>query len=286
MSARPRRAFSEPEEEHADERWMASYMDMVTVLMCLFIVLFAISSVDADKFKELSVSLATGFGATPSETVDTASGLVVPPSLVGEDGEVTALLTEARAEIDRLEIIKERINSGLTDQGLQNAVRYEITERGLIVRLIGAETFFSGNSVDLTPMAVGVLGSTGSVLATIPQEITIEGHADPRGSSLPFATDWELSSGRATQVVRYLVESSGISGGRIGAVGFGSARPLAADSNLASIALNRRVDIVILSDASEDVRALIPDVIERGDQPVAEPTLDAVPALENTSTEH
>ncbi len=73
---------------------MASYMDMVTVLMCLFIVLFAMSTVDQDKFEALKNSLATGFGAEKSINADIAQGIVVPPELVGSEG----LL--ANAEID------------------------------------------------------------------------------------------------------------------------------------------------------------------------------------------
>ena len=85
-----RRPRKKPEAHHVDERWMASYMDMVTVLMCLFIVLYAMSTVDANKFEKLRNSLATGFGTVASETVDTASGTVVPPEFVDKDLEAFA----------------------------------------------------------------------------------------------------------------------------------------------------------------------------------------------------
>ena len=91
-----RRPRKKPEEHHVDERWMASYMDMVTVLMCLFIVLYAMSTVDANKFEKLRNSLATGFGAVASETVDTAEGTVVPPELVDENLEAFAAMQSAR----------------------------------------------------------------------------------------------------------------------------------------------------------------------------------------------
>ena len=94
MSGR-RRPRKKPEEHHVDERWMASYMDMVTVLMCLFIVLYAMSTVDANKFEKLRNSLATGFGAVASETVDTAEGTVVPPELVDENLEAFAAMQSA-----------------------------------------------------------------------------------------------------------------------------------------------------------------------------------------------
>ncbi|MEK6344594.1 MAG: flagellar motor protein MotB, partial [Curtobacterium sp.] len=91
MSANPRgrgrgRAKKGHDEaEHPDERWMASYMDMITVLMCMFLVLFAMSTVDQQKYIALKNSLATGFGEVKSQKVDTASGTVVTKDQV-EDG--------------------------------------------------------------------------------------------------------------------------------------------------------------------------------------------------------
>src|SRR3954469_14970615 len=82
-----RRSGGHEEEEHVDERWMASYMDMVTVLMCMFIVLFAMSTVDQDKYEQLRNSLATGFGAVEAGKVDTAEGTVVPADHVDDTGE-------------------------------------------------------------------------------------------------------------------------------------------------------------------------------------------------------
>ena len=87
MSSRRRKGHAEEHgDEHPDERWMASYMDMITVLMCLFIVLFAMSSVDQHKFMALKDSLATGFGQTVSKKIDTASGTIVKADQVTKDG--------------------------------------------------------------------------------------------------------------------------------------------------------------------------------------------------------
>jgi chemotaxis protein MotB len=280
---RTRRA--EPVEEHNDERWMASYMDMVTVLMCMFIVLFAMSSVDADKFEKLRLSLSTGFGTTVSESVDTAEGIVVPADMVGQDGSLSSLVDEtdpdaadaatdseatattppelqAEEELDHLLAIRDQINANLTSQGLEATTTYEITERGLIVRLVGAETFFEGGSIALGGASTQVLGAIGAVLSGIPEELAVEGHADPRGSSAPYPTDWELSSGRATQVVRFLIEQAGVAPTRAGAIGYGSTRPISPDATPEAIALNRRVDVVVLSSKADEVRALLPEALE------------------------
>jgi len=263
---RKRGGLEEEHVEHVDERWMASYMDMVTVLMCMFIVLFAMSSVDADKFEQLKNSLATGFGASEVGSIDTAEGIVVPADRVGEEGEpVEVPLTEmdlAKAEVDKLEQLKEQMRLNLAAGGLEHTVEFKIDERGLTIRLVGSETFFASNSVSLAGVAPAVLDAVSPVLASTTYEIAVEGHADTRPPGPPFATNWELSSGRATQVLRRLVETGGVAQERIGAIGFGSARPMATGGTEADMATNRRVDIVVISDQPESVRALIPEVLQ------------------------
>ncbi|MFS0892937.1 flagellar motor protein MotB [Microbacterium sp. 179-I 3D2 NHS] len=251
-----------PHDEHSgpDERWMASYLDMVTVLMCMFIVLFAMSTVDQEKFQALSASLATGFGQKPSEEVDVSSGVVVPPELVDDEGEDFADIEHAAAqtEFDELSALRERLRQVLAERGLEADVTFTIDERGLTIGLVSAETFFQTNSTELSPVAVLVLDALGSVLVTAPNEISVEGHADVRGSAAPFPTNWELSAGRSTQVLRHLVEKSGLPPVRLKSVGFGDTRPFAEGDSPEALAQNRRVDIVVLSDAEEEVRALIP----------------------------
>jgi chemotaxis protein MotB len=263
---RKRGGLEEEHVEHVDERWMASYMDMVTVLMCMFIVLFAMSSVDADTFEQLKNSLATGFGATEVGSVDTAEGVVVPASEVGKDGEPVEVpmtdLERAKAEVDKLEELKEQMRVNLANNGLEHTVEFQIDERGLTIRLVGSETFFASNSTELAGVAPAVLDAVSPVLAGTSYEIAVEGHADSRNPGPPYPTNWELSSGRATQVLRRLVENGHVGQERIGAVGFGSARPMATGSSDADMATNRRVDIVVISDQPESVRALIPSVLE------------------------
>jgi len=265
-TGRKRRGLEEEHVEHVDERWMASYMDMVTVLMCMFIVLFAMSSVDADKFEKLKNSLATGFGASEVGSIDTAEGVVVPASRVGEEGEPVEVLPSdldlAKEEVDELEALKEAIRLNLAAQALEHTVDFKIDERGLTIRLIGSETFFASNSVELAGVAPAVLDAVAPVLAGTSYEIAVEGHADSRAPGAPFPTNWELSSGRATQVLRRLVENGHVGQERIGAIGFGSARPMASGTSDADMATNRRVDIVVISDQPESVRALIPSVLE------------------------
>lgn len=264
MSSRRRRGGrGHSEEGHVDERWLVSYADMITVLMCLFIVLFAMSSVDQAKYEQLANSLATGFGATDIGAIDTAEGVVVPEEMVDAEEVGFSDLELAIQEVESLRTLMEQIDANLAASGLAHTVEYELNERGLTVRLVGSETFFDGNSIALSPVAVRVLDSVAPVLRESGYDVSVEGHADKRPSVYPYATNWELSSGRSTQVLRRLVEWGGVPATRIGSIGYGDARPLASGHTPADLAKNRRVDIVVLSDSPESIRSLIPMVVER-----------------------
>ncbi|MCS6553828.1 flagellar motor protein MotB [Curtobacterium flaccumfaciens] len=304
MSANPRgrgrgRAKkSHDDAEHPDERWMASYMDMITVLMCMFLVLFAMSTVDQEKYIQLKQSLATGFGEVDSQKIDTASGTVVTKDQV-EDGSgystdksqadhstassgtkdtnvdpastvvpTTASkqdLAEAKRELDDLTKLERAIQRNLAKAGQTENVQFTVDARGLIVRLIGSETYFGTNSADLSDQARSIMDAIAPVLKTSAHDVSVEGHADQRNSTAPYATNWELSAARATGVLRDLVERGGMPGDHVQSVGFGSSRPLAKGGTDRDLALNRRVDIVVLSNADQDVSTLMPALAKAQD---------------------
>jgi chemotaxis protein MotB len=253
------RGHEDDSHDEPDERWAVSYSDMVTVLMCLFIVLFAMSNVDKGKFEQLANSLSAGFGQEETVTggADISEGMVIPPELATVEG-VEDLTARAAVEFESLEEIEARMRAALAAQGLEGAVEFVIDERGLNVGLIGAETFFANNSTTLSAKAEGVLNAIGGVIATIDNQVSVEGHADHRAAVAPFPTNWELSSGRATQVARFLVEQKGVAGPRMKATGFSDTRPSASGDSAEVLASNRRVDIVVESKEEEQVRALIP----------------------------
>ncbi|MUK01417.1 OmpA family protein [Vibrio cholerae] len=135
-----------------------------------------------------------------------------------------------------------------------------IDERGLTIRLVGSETFFLPDSSQLTEQTLRVLESVGPVLASVPNEVGIEGHTARLPDTVPRPLDWELSTDRAVNVVRNLIDTGGVPAPRLSAIGFGESRPLAPGTSEAELELNRRVDIVVHSDEPESVRALIPGV--------------------------
>lgn len=235
-------------------------MDMVTVLMCLFIVLFAMSSVDTNKYEKLKNSLATGFGVTEEGKVDTAEGVVVPAGQVDETKEGFNDLQLAEKEVDQLAALEEQMDSNLKARGLGGTVQFLIDQRGLTVKLVGSQSYFLPDSPVLQPQTLSILDTIAPVLKPIPEEIAVEGHA--ANGVTAYASTWELSGARATAVLRVLVESGGVAASRIGAVGYGSARQVNNDSNEAEHMENRRVDVVVLSDQPDKIRALIPQVLQ------------------------
>jgi chemotaxis protein MotB len=290
MSSKPhpgrRRKKGHEEEEHENhERWLVSYADMVTLLMCLFIVLFAISQVDKAKFAALASGLAVSFGApitalpgtTPegsvldslSSPVDIAAGIA--PQQPAQRAEIDAAAAQAAAErarnvaneaataYDNLDRVRRRIQAALDAAGHGSAVRFEIDARGLVVHIVADQVLFDAERADLRPEGAQILDAVAPVLRDLPNQLAIEGHANhlPVTPGGPWPSNWELSAYRATTVVRYLA-SDGIPEPRMAADGYSSTRPLVPESDPNAITLNRRVDIVVLSTASAEANALLP----------------------------
>ena len=277
------------EEEHENhERWLVSYSDMMTVLMALFVVLYAISQVDVDKYEALRGSLAAGFnaetpailpdggGVLPEDsqaqsqqvmqdiTPDAAVG-VMPDSVVGEGGPEAgagdgAALAAAEAEWTSLNAVRDMVAAALEEKGARDSVDFRITEEGLVIGMITSDVFFASASNDLTKTSRVVVDAIAPPLRKIPNGLSIEGHADVVPTGSREKTNWELSSARATTVLRRLVEQGDIKATRTAAVGFGDAQPLISKTDPKSLAANRRVDVVVLSSAPERVRELLPVV--------------------------
>ncbi len=291
---RGRRGGGHDEEHVNHERWLVSYSDMITVLMALFIVLFAISQVDQEKYVQLKASLAAGFGdgsvnqsvldgsdgtmdgLTPGSEqqpdsgtagiVDADEGLGLQatdpaPATQKDPAQVdAATLAAAQAEASHLDEVRQHILDALSTAGLQDAVRFRMDERGLVLGLVADDVFFAQGAAELTPTAVQVLDLAAPTLLALQEPVSVEGHANTVPVSGRYATNWELSSDRATQVLRHLVEKDGMPGTRIQAVGYGDTRPLVQGTGADAMTANRRVDMVILSVAPEAVRALLPAV--------------------------
>lgn len=290
MAARKRR---QPEEEHVNhERWLITYADMITLLMVLFIVLFAISQVDQKRFEMLRDGMAAGFGQTASPfqgsdavmSQDTLSplGPISPARMdlaaADEDAAVSRevsrqvsrqdqlrkqrLHADAVAEVRRLDRVRRRLLAALRRHGLQNDVRMRIDHRGLSVSLVSRHIVFEPNIADLTPRGLAVVRTLTPVLRSIPDSLEIDGHTNQvKVKPKYYPSDWDLASARAITVLRHLNERGRVPAGRLAAAAFGDTKPLIDPSLPHSQKLNKRVDIVVLSGATEETRALFEQIV-------------------------
>jgi chemotaxis protein MotB len=234
-----RRRKGHHEEHHVDERWLVSYSDMITVLMALFIVLYAMSTVDQHKYDELKNSLATGFGVTKTAKID-ENKAIVPKKYVTKNGSGFS-----KSTIALMQVAKE-IQDELKSAGLQGKVSVKAGSNAITLSLVGSSAYFNGNAASLRPDAVTVLEKLAPSIKKHAGTVTVEGHADPHGSAGPFTNDWTLAGARATEVLLYFVDHDDVDPANISTVSFGSEHAKTANT-AAGTEHNRRVDIVLHS---------------------------------------
>ncbi len=228
----------EPEKAPNHERWLITYADLITLLMIFFIIMYTISNINSKKFAQLSASMTEALlGQNSGYILGDAPGPLMIPDSTAAGG---------RTELASMRKAKEEIEKYIEKQGLKSKVEVSQEERGLVISLKEALLFNKG-SAQITPPAREVILKVGQVLSQLPNNIRIEGHT----CNLPihtaqFPSNWELSTARATNVVRFLVTEVGIKPEKLSATGYGEFRPVAPNTSEANRARNRRVDIVVL----------------------------------------
>ncbi|MEW6320986.1 MAG: flagellar motor protein MotB [Acidobacteriota bacterium] len=236
---RTRRTREEPHVSH--ERWLVSYADFITLLFAFFTMMYAMSTVDAQKFRQVVRGMQVAFESQAFR--DGRAAVFDPEALAGPgDGEGPA----QQNELDDLQReMTERLSVAI---GL-NQVAVERDARGLVVSIREAGAFGVG-SADLSAAAVGVLDQIGDVLASTGHAIRIEGHTDDVPiNTARFQSNWELSTARATNVISFLAARRQLSARRMSAAGYAEFHPRVPNDSDANRARNRRVDIVVLDPA-------------------------------------
>jgi chemotaxis protein MotB len=271
-----RRRHGEGHEEHSEgsERWLVTYADVLTLLLVLFIVLFSISVVNTSKFISLKTSLASVFGngikgvmsggngllendaegsgqqlVMPGEPVQPISGKVRSQTSVnGQQVSDTAYThAQVNTEVNEFKGIERSIKAALRKHGRTGQVHFKITNRGLVITVITNALVFPGNSANLLVDGQDLLAVVGAPLVKQRNRIEVDGFTNQeKVSTYPYPSGWELSSARASAVVRYLA-SQGVAESRLSAVGYSDQRPLYPASDPRSVTLNRRVEVVVLS---------------------------------------
>jgi chemotaxis protein MotB len=245
-----RRKFDEHQENH--ERWLISYADLITLLFAFFVVMYAISVVNEGKYKVFSVAIGDAFGQKDKVTAidDVQPMFPLPNALQKRRAEA---LVKERQSLTRL---ASDLSSTLAPLVKEGKVRVTQSSRGVTVEINASVLFDPGEAV-LMPESREALTALAVLLKDDNHAVQVEGHTDvtPISNAL-FPSNWELSSVRASSVVRLFVEN-GVAAGRLTAVGHGANIPVASNDTPEGKARNRRVSVSILS-ALPDATTEIP----------------------------
>ena len=238
-----RRHHEHTEEEHAShERWLLTYADLITLLLALFMMLYAMSVLDLRKYQAFQEAFTQGLGGHKTKANEIAPDK--EPSATPTASPVPD--TAKSLDQEDLKKLKVRLEKMLKEAGLQDEVQLQLEARGLVMNVVSG-VLFPTASATLTSRGQALLKSLETVFASFDNQLVVEGHTDPRPiSSSVFPSNWELSTARATAVLRDLL-TDGIRDTRMSAAGYADTRPRASNATEAGMARNRRVDIVVLA---------------------------------------
>ncbi|MGR9117111.1 MAG: flagellar motor protein MotD [Gammaproteobacteria bacterium] len=254
--ARRRRRFTE-DSEHLD-RWMVSFADFITLLFAFFVVMYSISSVNRGKYETFSESLDQALfhekkvvkEAEPVQvgTIPTRIQPIELPNLITVTEEEHQLSEEIMEEKRRLDEVSDEFQRALKPF-IENQL-VGINKHDFWVELeMNSELLFASGSAELSAKAVPVLEKVAELVRDVPNVINVEGYTDnvPISTSI-YPSNWDLSSARATSVVKELVKDN-IPPTRLSAVGYGEYHPVADNSTEEGRFKNRRVVLVLMSQA-------------------------------------
>ncbi|HEX5146692.1 MAG TPA: flagellar motor protein MotB [Conexibacter sp.] len=257
-----RRRHSDGGGHENEERWLLTYADMITLLLALFVVLFAISSVNTSKVKMLQQSLRDAFSgkvmsggeaimntgnSVSVRTLETQPRVIpATPSLGQPDSASARASLAARREEDELQQLKRQLDAYAAAHGFKAQVQTVVTQRGLVVRVLTDNVLFDSGQADIKSQGLPLLGEVGNLLGVDRvHPIVVEGHTDdvPIATSR-YASNWELSTARASAVVRWLI-GRGLPARRFSAAGYADLHPIATNGTAAGRTRNRRVEVVL-----------------------------------------
>jgi chemotaxis protein MotB len=234
----------------SDERWLVSYADFITLLMVLFVILYAGSQVDVTKYKQLASSLSAAFGGGPVKVVDP----LINDSGGGADNQVPRPITIPGIPTSPLNTsdVTSQLTDMLSSSQLSNEISVQNNIEGMLISL-GSKLLFVQDTADLQPEAYPLLDKLVEMVKPLPNEIRVIGNTN---STLPqntrYKDNWDLSMQRALTIVRYLM-SKGIEPKRLLPTGASDTRPLFPDDSPEHRALNSRADIVIIYQVTSNI---------------------------------
>jgi chemotaxis protein MotB len=259
MARRVRRKRNFFEENDNHERWLVSYADFVTLLFAFFVVMYSISSINTTKYADLSEALDGAF--SQSSTIEKE------PNIIPKEAELTTvqpipLENPSTEELEKQrqlsdEILKERRQLEMVSEQFEDVLQpyienylIEVKRNDFWIELeMNSQLLFLSGEAELSTKAVPVLKKVAEVVKRLPNVINIEGYTDNIPiDTVEFPSNWDLSSARATSVVREFI-NNGVSPKRLSAIGYGEFHPAADNNSNAGRLKNRRVILVLMSQA-------------------------------------
>ncbi len=219
-------------EEHENtERWLLTYADLITLLLGLFVILYAMSKIDAGKYSEIVSALGGVFGSPQGV-------------LVGQNGVLDQPLTSLQNDRKK---VAEQIRSALKLDANPVPIQVSENERGVTVHIM-EELLFASGSAEIKTTSFAAIDTLARILRELPNDLRVEGHTDnvPIGTPL-FPSNWHLSVARAVNVGYYLIQKHRLVADRVSVVGYSEYRPILPNDTPEHRAVNRRVDIVIVT---------------------------------------
>ena len=236
---RARRTARDSETVPTHDRWLLSYADLVTLLLAVFIVLFAFSRIQRQSIETVSVGIHAGFEALGINAPSRSSSLKAASSKRKEADFASSLPVETLQ-------LKKQLEGVLSDSIMKQEIEIQQTSEGLIISLRDFGFFNSGEAT-LLPGAAAQLERTAQILMQHHLEVRVEGHSDDQPiHGGQFRSNWELSTARATSVLTLLLNDAGFPPEKISVAGYGPYRPVADNSTPDGRRKNRRVDLVII----------------------------------------
>jgi len=227
-------------EEGSSGGWEIIYSGFAMILLCFFIMLSSFSSIEETKVMRFVKSFANAVSILSGGMKVDDGAIILPSSadMVDSDSELAG--------------IYERLRALAQHPNLEHDLAVGFSSKGVVMRL-SDHALFDVGLADISPEAIPLLKKVGAIIADSPYEVRVEGHTD----NVPIKTarypsNWELSTARAVNVLRYFIETYGISSKRLSAEGYAEYHPIVPNDSIENRAKNRRVEIIFLNSDPKD----------------------------------
>lgn len=232
-----------PKKEN-NERWLLTYSDLITLLMIFFVVMYSMSNLDKIKYEKMGKSMSGAMGGNSffSDITEQSGN----SNITGQSG-------TSEEKNDEFQNLKEKINNTVSQNENKDEIVATEYEKGLVISFKDGILFDSGSDI-LKEESYNKLYEIGEILKGSSSYARIEGHTDNVSVHNDlFASNWELSTARATKVLNFFVENGYIVPEKICAVGYGEYRPVDTNDTESGRNNNRRVDILLVNPKFEEI---------------------------------